>query len=135
MLNNFTTFRRINYVRESLVAGLSIHPLDWLRLYGETGWTFQEDGGAQPWEFQFGFEAAASGPTGPGGTPFMAVNAHLRQENNFGGNVNTQLGWLWRGRTGQTFRLGLQYFSGMSESYQFYDKYEDQIGVGLWYDF
>ena len=128
-------YTRINYVRESLIAGLSIHPLRWLRLYGEVGWTFQEDGGAQPWEFQFGVEAASPDVTGPHGTPFLAVNAHLRQENNFGGNVNTQLGWLWRGRTGRTFRVGVEYFNGMSEEYQNYNVFEDQIGVGLWYDF
>jgi hypothetical protein len=128
-------YTRINYVRESLIAGVSIHPARWLRLYGEVGWTFQEDGGAQPWEFQFGVEAASPDVTGPHGTPFLAVNAHLRQENNFGGNVNTQLGWLWRGPTGRTFRVGVEYFNGMSEEYQNYNVFEDQIGVGLWYDF
>jgi hypothetical protein len=31
--------------------------------------------------------------------------------------------------------MGLQYFAGMSEQYEFYDDYESKIGLGLWYDY
>ena len=27
------------------------------------------------------------------------------------------------------------YFNGMSDQYQFFSQFEDQIGVGMWYDF
>jgi len=29
----------------------------------------------------------------------------------------------------------MQYFNGMSEQAQFFDKFEEQIGVGFWYDY
>ena len=59
------------------------------------------------------------------GTPFFAVCGHLRQVNDYGGNVDVETGWAWRGRTGSVFRLGMQYFNGMSEQGQFYNKYEE----------
>jgi hypothetical protein len=130
-----TFFTRINYVRESLVAGIAYYLNPSLRLYAEAGWTFQEDGGAQPWEFQFGADFSSPQPTGISGAPFFAINAHLRQENNFGGNLSVQTGWQWRGRTGHLLRTGLQYFTGMSDQYQFYNQFEEQIGFGLWYDY
>jgi hypothetical protein len=126
---------RINYVRESLVGGIAVYPHPSVRLYGEVGWTFQEDGGARPWEFQFGADITSLEPTGIYGAPFLAMNAHLRQENNFGGNFTVQTGWQWRGRSGHLLRTGMQYFTGMSEQYQFFDRFEEQIGFGLWYDY
>ena len=126
---------RINYVRESLIAGVAVYLNPSLRLYSEVGWTFQEDGGAQPWEFQFGADFSSPEPTGSWGAPFFAINAHLRQENNFGGNMTVQTGLQWRGRTGHLFRVGMQYFNGMSDQYEFFNRFEEQIGAGLWYDF
>jgi hypothetical protein len=126
---------RINYVRDSLLLGVALRPhRDW-RLYGEVGWAFHIDGGARPWEFQFGGEYSPAEPTGAAGAPFVAANGHLRQDNNFGGNVNVEAGWQWRGRSGHLFRVGAQFFDGMSEQYQFFTQHEDQVGVGLWYDF
>lgn len=128
--------RRINYVRNSLVFGTAFHATPGLRLYGEVGWTFHEDGGAKPWEFQLGFDWTASNePTGFRGEPFLAVNGHLRQENDFGGNITVETGWLWRGKTGHTCRIGMKYFNGMSDQYEFYDQFEEQIGLGFWYDY
>ncbi len=128
-------YRRINYVRESLLLGLAVYLNPSLRLYSEAGWAFYTDGGAKPWEFQFGVDFSSPEPSGPTGDPFFAINAHLRQENDFGGNLSVQTGWQWRGRTGQLFRLGMQYFNGMSDQRQFYDSFEEQIGFGVWYDF
>ena len=67
--------------------------------------------------------------------PFFAVNAHLRQEVAFGGNLTVQTGYLWRGATGHLFRLGLQYFTGKSDQFEFFDQYEDKLGLGIWYDY
>ena len=91
-------YPRIDYVRESLIFGLAAYLSPDLRLYSEAGWAFRVEGGAQPWEFQFGADWSSSEPTGPGGVPFLAVNGHLRQENNFGGNMTVRTGWQWRGR-------------------------------------
>ena len=59
----------------------------------------------------------------------------VRQENDFGGNVTVRTGWQWRGQSGHLFRFGLQYFNGMSDQTQFFNRFEQQIGGGLWYDF
>src|SRR6185503_10007166 len=45
---------RINYVRDEFVFGASVYPHPVARLYGEVGFAFNTDGGAEPWEFQFG---------------------------------------------------------------------------------
>lgn len=127
--------RRKNYVRDSLVIGLSVNPRPAWRLYGETAYAFKPTGGAEHLEFQTGVEYAQPGLTGCRGTPFFATNGHLRQENHFGGDYTLQLGWLWRGPTGSTLRTGFQYLTGKSNQYQFFDKSEEQYGGGLWYDF
>lgn len=126
---------RINYVRDAIVIGASYYPNPAWRLYSEAGYAFNADGGAEPWEFQFGTEYARPGVTGFHGTPFVALNGHLREENNFSGDVNAQVGWLWRGKSGQTMRIGAQYYNGKSSQYQTFDDSEEQIGLGLWYDF
>jgi hypothetical protein len=126
---------RINYVRDAVVFGASYYPIPVMRLYSEAAYAINIDGGAKPWEFQFGTEISQPGPTGVRGTPFLAINAHLREEHDFGGDINTQAGWLWRGQTGQVVRAGVQYFNGKSSQYQIFDNSEQQIGFGLWYDF
>ncbi len=126
---------RINYVRDSFLLGASYFPDPICRLYAEAGYALNADGGAEPWEFQFGTELSKPGPTGFRGSPFLAVNAHVREENNFSGDITGQTGWLWRGMNGQVMRMGLHYFNGKSSQYQTFDDSEEQIGFGLWYDF
>jgi hypothetical protein len=127
--------QRINYVRESLLAGIAFRPHPDLRLYGETGYAFYVDGGAEPWEFQFGAEYSPAEPTDFLGAPFFAIGTHLRQENHFGGNLVVQTGWQWRGPTGRLLRVGLHYLNGKSNQYQFFHEHEEQIGFGTWFDF
>lgn len=126
---------RINYVRDAIIAGVSYQIAPSLRVYGETAYAFFTAGGAEPWEFQIGAEYARPGPTGFAGTPFVATNAHLRQETDFSGDWTLQTGWLWRGVTGSTLRLGLHYMNGKSTQYQFFNRNEEQVGLGVWYDF
>jgi uncharacterized protein DUF1207 len=124
---------RINYVRDALVYGASVYALPFWRQYGEMGWAFNTDGGARPWEFQFGTELARPGSFVS--SPFLAVNADVRQDQNYSGNLAAQTGWLWRGEYGQTLRLGLHYLTGKSNQYEFYYNSTAQTGVGIWYDF
>jgi hypothetical protein len=126
---------RLGYVRNALCWGHSYYLTDNLRIYGEAGWAFECDGGAKPWEFQFGIEYSSLRPTGLRPTPFLAVNADLRQELNFGGNVVFEAGYQWRSNLNHLFRVGVQYFVGESDQYEFFDQYEEKIGLGLWYDF
>jgi hypothetical protein len=130
-----TLDERVNYVRDAIVCGVSCYPLPVWRQYAEVGWAFHISGGAQPWEAQFGSELALPGPTGAVGTPFVAVNGRMREEHQFGGDVAVQAGWLRRGVFGQTLRFGAHYYNGKSSQFQFYDNSEEQIGLGLWYDF
>jgi Protein of unknown function (DUF1207) len=133
--NPSTLVTRLNYSRDSLITGTAFYLNPSLRLYYEVGWAFHEDGGARPWEFQFGVDYSSQEPTGILGAPFFAINAHLRQENDFSGNMTVQTGWQWRGKTGHLLRTGMQYFNGMSDQYQFYNRFEEEIGFGLWYDY
>ena len=126
---------RIHYSRTGFVVGGAHRPTpDW-RMYAEAGWAFAIGGGAEPWEFQFGVEYSPAGPTGWQGAPFVAVNGHLREENNFGGNVVAEAGWLWRGQAGHVFRTGLYYFNGMSDETEFFTNSEQLLGIGVWADF
>jgi hypothetical protein len=135
-INNPGSLDEINkYVRDSLIAGASYYPIPAWRLYGEAAWSFHEHGGAEPWEFQFGTELAQPGPTGPDGTPFVALNGHLREELDFSGDFTAQTGWLWRGLNGQTFRIGFHYLNGKSSQWERFGRFEQQIGFGAWYDF
>jgi hypothetical protein len=130
-----TLNERVNYVRDSIVFGASCYPHPAWRQYAEIGWAFHLGGGAQPWEMQFGTELSRPGPTGRLGTPFLAVNGRMREEHNYGGDVSVQAGWLRRGLLQQTLRLGVHYYHGKSSQFQFFDNSEEQIGLGLWYDF
>jgi len=129
------TFDRINYARDVIIAGAALRPSANLRLYAETGWAFVTDGGSKPWEFQFGVDYSPSEPTRVFGAPFFAVNARLREEVDFGGNVTAQAGLQWRGETGRLLRTGVHYFNGKSDQYQFFTEHEELIGFGMWYDF
>lgn len=126
---------RVNYVRDALLLGASYYTNPKLRLYGEIGYAFYTSGGAEPLELQFGAEYSRPGCTGIYGTPFFATNVHLREEIDFSGDWTTQAGWLWRGASGSVLRFGLHYVNGKSTQYQLFDTNEEQIGMGLWYDF
>ena len=70
------------------------------------------------------------------GSPFVALNGHLRQEVDFGGNFVAQAGWQWRGSDCEhLLRAGVHYYNGKSPQFQFFDRFEHQIGFGIWYDF
>ena len=127
--------KRINFSRDTLVLGGAFFPRPAWRIYGEVGWAFYADEQTDPWEFQVGVDVARPGPTGIAGTPFFAVNGHLRQEHNFGGNFVAQAGWLWRGESTHILRTGFHYFNGKSNQFEFANRFEQQIGGGLWYDY
>ncbi len=127
-------FDRLNYARDCLMLGHSLNITPWWRLYAEADWAFYSDVG-DPWEFQFGADYEAPGPTGLHGAPFFGINGHLRQELDFNGALTVQAGWSWRNPGGQLLRMGLQYYNGATNQLSFYRENEEQIGFGLWYDF
>jgi hypothetical protein len=129
-------YERVNYVRESFLFGASYDlNQDW-RVYGEIAYAWHASGGAKPLELQFGAEYSPLHPFADRGhAPFAAVNIHLREDFGMGGSVNAEAGWQWRGaQTNHLFRIGLQYFNGKSMQYSFFDRSEQLIGVGMWFD-
>jgi hypothetical protein len=130
--NHLTT--RYNYARDAIVLGLSYFVLPSVRLYAEADWAFYQDV-ARPWAFQFGAEYSPQGATGMRGTPFVALNGHLRQELDYSGNVVAQAGWQWRSTAGHLMRIGLHYYNGLNPQFALFDDFEEQIGAGLWYDY
>jgi hypothetical protein len=134
-LESHPGLQRINYKREQLVLGVAYRPIQDLRFYSEAAWAFVEDGGARPWEFQFGIDYSPAQPNWFYGAPFAAINTKLTQDTNYSGNFTVEAGWQWRGQNSRTLRTGLQYFNGMSFQRQFYDRFESFVGAGSWYDF
>ncbi len=129
-------FERRDYVRESLIAGVIRNLTDDVMIYGEVGYVISRQGGAKPWEFQFGAEYNPPYTNGWRGMPFAAVNGHLRQDFQFGGSINIVGGWQWRGiESGHALRYGVQYFNGTALQYEFFDKHEEWLGTGMWLDF
>jgi hypothetical protein len=128
-------FPRLNFARDTFVFGYSYYWTEKLRLYGEAGWAFYTDV-SEPWEFQAGVDWAPVRPTGWGGEPFFAINGHLREELNFGGNLTVQTGWAWVGdENSHLLRVGFLYYNGGSPQFSFYQEHEEQFGLGLWYDY
>ncbi|WP_437191281.1 DUF1207 domain-containing protein [Planctomicrobium sp. SH527] len=130
------TFVRNNYVRDSILGGVMFDVTPKLQVYGEVYNALGTGGSAEPWELQFGVQYAPSCETGFRGAPFFAVNGHLREEYDFGGNVNAQIGWAWRsGRANRLFRVGAQHYNGQSMQWSFADRYENMTGIGMWFDY
>jgi hypothetical protein len=130
-------FNRLNYVRDSLVAGVGYFPVPEVRVYFEVGWAvIFTSGGAQPWEIQTGFEYDDHQPTGVRGAPYFALNIHLREEVDWGGSLNMLAGWQWRGdTTDHVFRIGLQFYNGKNAQYSFLQDNQQLLGFGVRYDY
>ena len=130
-------YGRTNYIREAWIFGVAFRPHRDVRLYAEADFAFWLGEGTKPWHFQFGAEYSPIAPTGGWvGRPFAAVHARFVQERNYDGNFCVQCGWQWRGPQNQALRVGLQYFTGISEQYEYvYTKRENKLGLGVWLDF
>lgn len=128
-------FDRLNFFRDALVVGYSYFPIPDVRVYAEMGWAFQCEI-SEPWDFQFGMDLGPQNPTGVRGAPFLAINVHLREELDFGGNFALQAGWAWRGDDALDglLRTGVYFYNGHSPQFSFFAEHEQQVGWGLWYD-
>jgi len=130
------TFSRINYVRDSLLAGVSWDVTDITRVYTELGVAAGMEGGAKPLELQLGTEYTPKPQTTATGAPFFAVNGHWRQDFDTSTAVNVVSGWGWQGvETKRRLRLGLNYYNGPSLQYEFFDRWENLVGAGIWMDY
>jgi hypothetical protein len=128
-------FSRFNYSRNALVLGESLYPTENLRVYGEIGYGVDCDV-CDPWELQFGVDWAPNGYTGGRGAPFAAVNGHLREEVDYGGNFVFQTGWAWRRSPASgMYRLGVEYYNGKDDQFSFFNESVQKVGFGMWYDY
>jgi hypothetical protein len=129
------TFVRNNYSRNAIVWGNGYYIVPDFRVYGEIEYAYFAAGGSEPWAIQFGFEY---NPVVRGwhGSPFLDVNAYLKQENDWGGPFTLETGWQWRPlHGGQLIRTGFYYQTGPTIYGQFFRNSEQLIGYGLWYDY
>jgi hypothetical protein len=126
---------RINYVRDSLVLGTSYYVNPAWRLYGETGFAFHRSGGAGAFDAQFGTEISPPGPTGPNWIPYVAANGRVRSDEDFARDLTLQWGYLRRSILDRTLRLGAQFYTGNSSQFEFFNRTEHQLGLGVWYDY
>jgi len=130
------TFDRVNYVRDSAIAGVIRDMTPDLQAYGEVGYALGAEGGAKPLELQLGTQYSSSIPWRFQGAPFWGVNSNLRQDRNFKRSVNMVAGWHWLGKDSRhSFRAGMQYFNGPSMQYSFPNEDDRMLGGGLWMDF
>lgn len=130
------TIQRRNYVRDSLIVGLFQNLTDSIGVYNEVAYAAGAQGGAEPLEFQTGIQYVPSEGTGRRGAPYAGFNANFRQEFGQDAGFNVVGGWLWRSdEHGHLLRIGAQYYNGPSLQYSFFDKHEELIGGGVWYDY
>ncbi|HET6425944.1 MAG TPA: DUF1207 domain-containing protein [Planctomycetaceae bacterium] len=129
-------FDRLNYVRDSLIAGWTRDLTLDTSVYAEIALAFNYEDGAKPLELQFGTQYSPYLETGRRGAPFVAANIHVRQDFNFVTGVNVVTGWQWRGAdTNHLFRTGVQLYDGPSMQYSFVNRHETLLGGGIWFDY
>ncbi|GAA4465739.1 hypothetical protein GCM10023156_53870 [Novipirellula rosea] len=135
-MERFPLFERVNYVTESLIIGASYQASEPLRVYGELAYAVKTSGGAKPIQIQMGAEHIPVPLQPQRGGPFSAINLDIREAVDFSPTMTLQTGWQWQGMTSQRrIRFGLQYLNGYTTQFEFFDKREEQIGIGSWFDY
>lgn len=126
---------RINFGRNALAWGHSYYWTPDLRLYGELDWAWDCEY-SEPLYMQFGFDWVPILSSRSHCTPFVAMNCQLREELDFSGSFVAQAGIAWRnGADRRMFRVGIQYYTGGNQQFEFYQNNEEKVGLGLWYDY
>lgn len=128
---------RVQYTRDEIVFGVGFRPIPSIRLYGEFGAAYKTGATTDPIELQFGAEYSAPyiPENNPTGTPFAAIHGHLFQELDYSGYLNLQAGWQWRGKSNDLFRLGVEFFTGCDDQFQFHYYYQKKLGFLVAFDF
>lgn len=128
-------YPRLNYVRDSLITGVTYELTDDWQTYGEIAYALGKEDGAEPIELQYGIQYSPMA-FGFRGAPFAALNGHTRQDFGYITSITFQAGWQWRGSESQRlFRVGMQYYDGPALQWSFAGRNETLIGGGMWFDF
>lgn len=126
---------RINYVRDCLMWGIGYRPDANWRFYIGGDYVFWRDCGAKPWQFEAGAEYSPMMLPNHRGSPFLAIHFRWSEDTDFETYSALEAGWQWKTVYQHTMRTGLYAMAGHADQYQFYDRWEKQIGLGFWYDF
>ncbi|WP_146392861.1 DUF1207 domain-containing protein [Allorhodopirellula solitaria] len=130
------TFERINYVTESLIWGVSYKPTQPVRLYGEAAYAVHCAGGAQPWQFQTGAEWTPAPSPSRWIAPFAAANLGFFEATEYHMQTTLQAGWALQGsRSAQRLRFGFQYGQGPTNQFSFFQRSDEYLGWGIWFDY
>ncbi len=126
---------RINYVRDCLMWGIAFRPDANWRFYIGGDYVFWRDCGAKPLQFEAGAEYSPMLLPNFQGSPFLALHFRWSEDTDFDTYSALEAGWQWKTVYQQTLRTGLYAMAGYADQYQFYDRWEKQIGYGIWFDF
>jgi len=130
------TYRRVNYVTESAILGVSHQALEQLRLYGEVVFAVKYSEEAKRWQFQTGAEWTPAPRPSKKIAPFVAVNLGFRESTDYHMATTIQAGWGYLGpKSDRRLRWGLQYGDGPTSQFQFFSQNEQYLGWGLWFDY
>ncbi len=130
------TFLRVNYVTESWIVGVSYSAADTFRVYSELAYAFGVSGGAKRYQIQSGMEYTPVAPIPHWGAPFAAVNFNFRETVDYDVSTTIQIGWSFQGpESGRRLRYGLQYGDGPTSQYEFFNRREEYLGLGVWFDY
>ncbi|MDF1562842.1 MAG: DUF1207 domain-containing protein [Deltaproteobacteria bacterium] len=124
------------YGRDAAVLGGAWQPRPGLRVYAEVAYSLQNGRDNGPLELQGGIDWVLSPLALGPGVPLLAINLHARQDTSWGGAVAGLAGYrLPVSPDGPSLTVGLHAYAGRSNHSQFFDVFERQLGLGLFYDF
>ncbi|MCM2372179.1 DUF1207 domain-containing protein [Aporhodopirellula aestuarii] len=130
------SFERINYVTESLIYGVSHQPIEPVRVYGEAAIAVKFSGGAKRMQYQTGVEWSSPPRKRNAMAPFAAANFGFREATEFHMATTLQAGWQYQGpKSDRRLRFGLQYGDGPTSQFEFFQKNEEYLGWGIWFDY
>lgn len=129
--------RQVPHVRDEIVFGLARRFWNQVRFYGQYGYSFSTSNAIQGMRdrYDVGVEWSKQRNTGWKGQPFAAADFDIRSDQDYQVNTTLQIGWQWLDCvTRHSARLAMEVYTGRNPYGQFYQEYDDWIGVGAYYD-
>ena len=128
---------RVGYTRNERIIGISYQSDYGLRTYGEVGWAYEmHDPIVQRrWRLQWGIEYIKYQVWANFIGWFAAIDIKSFEENNWLLTRNSQLGLILKfGGGGSIMRIGIEYYAGRARAWEFFNKRQKQLMVGMWLD-
>lgn len=129
--------RQVPHVRDEIVFGLAHRSWNQLRVYGQTGYSFNTSDNLKNKRERFdcGVEWSKQVFTGWKGQPFAAADFDFRSDQDYNTNFTFQIGWQFMNNTRKSGRLALEYYNGNSPYGQFFRDHNEWFGFDFLYDF